>query len=94
MQASLDKGADLVSNATRLIRFLELRKIDDLLRAAKTNKDDLIASDIGIDAASVLGDEFACRLQPTISDIDSAKHPSGLRAEHRAAQVKLSQEGA
>jgi hypothetical protein len=56
MQAGLDRGAELMSDSSRLMSFLALRKIDDFLRSTKVNKNDLIASDFGIDAASVLGD--------------------------------------
>jgi hypothetical protein len=56
MQAGLDQGAELISDASRLMSFLALRKLDDFLRATKANKDDLIASDLGIDARTVLGD--------------------------------------
>jgi hypothetical protein len=56
MQAGLDRGAELMSDSSRLMSFLALRKIDDFLRSTKPNKNDLIASDLGIDAASVLGD--------------------------------------
>jgi hypothetical protein len=56
MVAGLDRGADLVSDATRLTSFLALRKLDDFLRGTKPKADDLIASDFGIDVPSVLGD--------------------------------------
>jgi hypothetical protein len=56
MQAGLDRGAELISDASRLMSFIALRKLDDFLRATKANKDDLIASDLGIDARTVLGD--------------------------------------
>ncbi len=56
MQAGLDRGAELMSDSSRLMSFLALRKIDDFLRGTKANKDDLIASDLGIDAASVRAD--------------------------------------
>lgn len=52
----LDRAIQLISDATRLQSFLALRKVDEFLRAAKKQKDDLIASDLGIDAKSVLGD--------------------------------------
>lgn len=68
MQASLDRGADLMSDATRLMSFLELRKLDDFLRPTKANKSDLIASDIGIDAASVLGDAGETLVTPEERD--------------------------
>jgi hypothetical protein len=56
MQAGLDRGAELMSDASRLMSFLALRKLDDFLRATKANKDDLIASDLGVDARAVLVD--------------------------------------
>ena len=52
----LDRGAELMGDSSRLMSFLALRKLDDLLRSTKPNKDDLIASDLGIDAPSVLSD--------------------------------------
>jgi hypothetical protein len=55
-QAGLDRGAELMSDASRLMSFLALRKLDDFLRVTKANKDDLIASDLGVDARAVLGD--------------------------------------
>jgi hypothetical protein len=54
--AGLDRGADLMSDATLLMSFLALRKIDDFLRDTKPKPDDLIAADFGIDTHSVLGD--------------------------------------
>jgi hypothetical protein len=56
MVAGLDRGAELMSDATLLMSFLALRKIDDFLRGTKPKPDDLIAADFGIDAKSVLGD--------------------------------------
>jgi hypothetical protein len=56
MVAGLDRGAELVSDATRLTSFLALRKLDDFLRSTKPKADDLIASDFGINVPSVLGD--------------------------------------
>jgi hypothetical protein len=45
-----------MADSTRLMSFLALRKLDDFLRAARPKKDDLIASDLGIDAWQVLSD--------------------------------------
>jgi hypothetical protein len=56
MIAGLDRGAELMSDASRLMSFLALRKLDDFLRATKANKTDLIASDVGVDAGAALGD--------------------------------------
>jgi hypothetical protein len=56
MVAGLDRGAEVVSDATRLTSFLSLRKLDDFLRGTKSKAGDLIASDFGIDVPSVLGD--------------------------------------
>jgi hypothetical protein len=55
MVAGLHRGAELVSDATRLTSFLALRKLDDFLRGTKPKADDLIASGFGIDVPSVLG---------------------------------------
>lgn len=56
LAAGLDRAKDLVSDATRLQSFLALRKLDDFLRGAKQKPDDLIAADLGVNAATVLGD--------------------------------------
>jgi len=56
MVAGLDRSAELVSDASRLMSFLALRKLDDFIRLTKTNKGDLIGADIGVDALAVLGD--------------------------------------
>ena len=56
MVAGLDRSAELVSDASRLMSFLALRKLDDFLRLTKANKsDDLIGADIGVDVLAVLG---------------------------------------
>lgn len=52
----LDRSVEIVSDATRLQSFLALRKLDEFLSAKKREKTDLIASDLGIDLKSVLGD--------------------------------------
>lgn len=49
MMGGLDRGAELMSDASRLMSFLALRKLDDFLRPTKVNKDDLIGGDLGID---------------------------------------------
>lgn len=54
--AGLDRGAEVMADATRLTSFLALRKLDDFLRATKPKPDDLIAPDFGLDLAAVLGD--------------------------------------
>jgi hypothetical protein len=56
MIAGLDRSAELMSDASHLMSFLALRKLDDFLRATKAKKTDLIASDLGVDANAVLGD--------------------------------------
>lgn len=56
MQAGLDRGAELMGDSSRLMSFLAFRKIDDFLRGTKAKQTDLIASDLGVNAASVLGD--------------------------------------
>ena len=50
----LDRGHQLVSDATRLLSFLALRKVDDFLRHKVSRPDDLIASSIGIDTQTIL----------------------------------------
>jgi len=52
----LDRGLELVSDATRLHSFLALRKMDEFFRGAKQKKDDVIATDLGIDPLGVLGE--------------------------------------
>ncbi|MET4071535.1 hypothetical protein ABID58_006349 [Bradyrhizobium sp. S3.2.6] len=64
MAWGLHRSVELVSDATRLQSFLALRKVDDFLRAEKKGKDNLIASDLGIDAKSVLGDVGETFLTP------------------------------
>lgn len=56
MVMGLDRGFDLVSDATRLHSFLAVRKMDEFFRGAKRDKDDVIATDFGIDPLSVLGE--------------------------------------
>lgn len=51
MVMGLDRAFDVVSDATRLHSFVALRKL-----TKKSRDDDLIAKDLGIDAATVLGD--------------------------------------
>lgn len=55
MLSGLDRGAAVVSVASRLQSCLALRKLDDFLAAAK-GKDDLVAATLGIDPKSVLAD--------------------------------------
>ncbi|MGY3585534.1 hypothetical protein [Bradyrhizobium sp. USDA 4350] len=50
----LDRGAELMAEATRLMSFVALRKLDDFLRGAKSKPDDLVAGDFGIDVPGVL----------------------------------------
>jgi hypothetical protein len=52
----LDRGFDIVSDATRLQSFLALRKLDDFLGGVKPKADDLVAANFQIDVPSVLGD--------------------------------------
>lgn len=42
--AGLDRGAELMGEATRLMSFVALRKLDDFLRGAKSKPDDLRSS--------------------------------------------------
>lgn len=56
MMWGLDRGADLVSDATRLQSFLALRKLDDFFAEVKPKPDDLVASKLDIDVPSVLGE--------------------------------------
>lgn len=55
MVMGLDRAFDLMSDATRLLSFLALRKLDDFLRGSKAKKDDLIAEDLRVDVPTVLG---------------------------------------
>lgn len=55
MVMGLDRAFELVSDATRLHSFLALRKLDEFFNAKKSKPDDLIASDLGVDSAVVLG---------------------------------------
>lgn len=50
----LDRGHQLVSDATRLMSFLALRKIDEFLREHSKHEDDIILSKLGIDRGVVL----------------------------------------
>jgi hypothetical protein len=68
MMMGLDRAFDLVSDATRLHSFLALRKLDDFFRAVKSKPDDLIASELGIDATVVLGGSGKMFLTPTERD--------------------------
>jgi hypothetical protein len=52
--AGQDRGAELMADATRLMSFVALRKLDDFLRGAKSKPDDLVAADFGIDVPGVL----------------------------------------
>ncbi|GMG82567.1 hypothetical protein LNKW23_17800 [Paralimibaculum aggregatum] len=54
MVIGLGRGHELVSDATLLLSFLALRRVDEFLRGKRSNADDLIASDIGIDPANVI----------------------------------------
>jgi hypothetical protein len=56
MIMGLERAFDVVSDATRLHSLLALRKVDEFLRTAKSQRDDLIAADLGVDVAGVLGD--------------------------------------
>jgi hypothetical protein len=55
MLAGLDRGAQVISDATRLQSFLALRKLDDFLGDVKSKPDDLVASTLGLNGPSVLG---------------------------------------
>lgn len=55
MVMGLDRAFDLVSDATRLLSFLALRKLDEFFKAKKSKPDDLIASELGISTDVVLG---------------------------------------
>ncbi|MEJ1117078.1 hypothetical protein V9K92_01125 [Phyllobacterium sp. CCNWLW109] len=50
----LDRGFDLVSDATRLQSFLALRKLDEFFGGVKAQADDLVAVEFDIDVPSVL----------------------------------------
>lgn len=56
MIMGLDRGFDIVSDATRLHSFLALRKMDEFFRGAKRDNDDVIATDLGIKPLPVLGE--------------------------------------
>ena len=46
--------AELMADATRLMSFVALRKLDDFLHGAKSKPDDLVAADFGIDVPGLL----------------------------------------
>lgn len=50
-----ERAEEVVSDATRLHSLLALRKLDEFLSDKKAKNDDLIAKDLGIDLATVLG---------------------------------------
>jgi hypothetical protein len=54
MVMGLDRGFDVVSDATRLQSFLALRKLN-VFFGEKLRQDDLVASTLGIDGPAVLG---------------------------------------
>ena len=56
MVMGLDRAFELVSDSTRLLSFLALRKLDDFLGGVKAKPDDLTAAALNIDVAKVLGD--------------------------------------
>lgn len=56
MMSGLDRGVELVSDVMRLHSFLALRKMDEFFRGAKREKDDVIATDLGVDPQGVLGE--------------------------------------
>lgn len=56
LQFGQSRGFDLISNASRLMSFLGLRKLDDFLGGSQSKPDDLTAAKLGIDASKVLGD--------------------------------------
>ncbi len=56
MVMGLDRAYDVVTDATRLHSLVALRRLNEFLRTAKKYPDDLIASDLGIDATMVLGE--------------------------------------
>lgn len=64
MVMGLHRAFELVSDATRLHSFVALRKLDEFFRAEKSQRDDLIASDLGIDRDIVLGDTGKTFLTP------------------------------
>lgn len=68
MMMGLDRAFDLVSDATRLLSFLALRKLDEFFKAKKTKPDDLIASELGINTDLVLGGPEQTFLAPTERD--------------------------
>lgn len=54
MVAGLGRGAELTADATRLMSFVVLRKLDDFLRGTRSKPDDLVAADFGIHVPGVL----------------------------------------
>ena len=54
MIAGLDRGFDVVSDATRLHSFVALRKLDDFLSDKKSKPTDLVVSTLGINKTGVL----------------------------------------
>jgi hypothetical protein len=54
MIAGLDRGFEVVSDATRLHSFVALRKLDDFLSDVKSKPTDLVVSTLGINKTSVL----------------------------------------
>lgn len=55
MMSGLDRGHELVSDATRLLSFVAVRKIDEFLRQTRSKQDDMIASDVAIDLGTIIG---------------------------------------
>lgn len=53
----LDRGFELMSDATLLYSFISLRRLDDFLKTNRRNRDDLIANDLGIDLQSVFDNQ-------------------------------------
>jgi hypothetical protein len=54
MMGGLDRGFEVVSDATRLHSFVALRKLDDFLSDVKSKPTDLVVSTLGINKTSVL----------------------------------------
>ncbi|MEM8750760.1 MAG: hypothetical protein AAGF28_10685 [Pseudomonadota bacterium] len=61
----LERGFDLVADATRLLSFLALRKMDDFFVGAQPRPDDLTASKFEIDIPTVLGEVGTSFLKST-----------------------------
>ena len=55
MMIGLHRAFEVINDSTRLHSFVALRKLDEFFRSEKSMADDLIANDIGIDKAIVLG---------------------------------------